>query len=447
MKLFKWSFFALVLIVLFVKVFIDFYSPSVERNGLVVDRNIVGAEVYSKTTSQCGRVALPFVPLFIRSIKRDSLWTQDFQGNKFLISAFSKEKKCKEVSVIRSTLTKYKIPFMEDLTVVNSRHVKPEVITAALKEINQSISFKPISKQNEISSDTPVKYIMYENGQIDEYTQASYGTSTPTSIYPVGGGGFDIFLATTFGLRAYFINATGDVVSEGGDYNTAFYSVTTYKNDKLFVSEPGHGKIFAYNKLTGQLDVLIDGYSATEIHIIKDKLYFVGYPFGKEWDKSSLYEYNLDTNGIKILTKPIFADVRGMTIYGDKLYISDGSRHRLVVLDANTFQVQYFWLGFNYPNGISITSKNTLLVADEHAGVIREIDLQTSEEIRSVGYGFIRSPSHVKEVTFGPYKGKWLIADADNNRLLLISPDSLEIIAEIGGLRSVFDFVVLPSTS
>ncbi len=447
MKKFKWIFFELMLVTVFVGLTINYYSPSQVGNGLVVARNLKDAVVYSDASRKCEYVELSFVPQSIRPANANSLWAEDYLGNKFLVSLFSKEKKCKEISVIRSVLTRYKIPLTEGLEVIGGHQIKPEVISAALAEINQAISFKPKSTQVGYSSDTPVKYIMYGNGQIDEYTEANYGTSSPKISYPSKGVGFDIFTATTFGLRAFYIDAIGNVLSEGGDYNTAFYSVTSYKNNTLLVSEPGHGKIFTYNKLTGQLNVLVDGYSATDIHILIDKLYFVGYPFGKEWDKSSLYEYNFNTKRIKILTKPIFADVRGMTIHGDKLYIADGSRHRLVVLDANTFQVLYFWYGFNYPNGLSITSNNSLLVADEHAGVIREIDLQTSMEIRSVGYGFIRSPSHVEEVPFGPYKGKWLIADADNNRLLLMSPDSMEIFAEIGGLRSVFDFLMLPLAS
>ncbi|MEQ6341929.1 MAG: hypothetical protein M3A44_09825 [Gammaproteobacteria bacterium] len=365
-------------------------------------------------------------------------------GENYRASLLSKDKHCFELTVIRDALSANGIKYMEKkdhVIILRPKSVKSEDLANALREINLTIeSSAPLSRETR----SPVDYIMYEDGQIGEHTTANYSTGKPRVNYPILPIGFDLFVATNLGLRAYYIERNGTVVSEGGDYNTAFYSVAGGENDPLLVSAPGHRKIYVYDKLTGRLSVLIDGYAATKIKQSNGKLFFVGYKDFKDWNKAALYEYTFSTKRIRRLTAPIFSDVRGLEFGNGELYVSDGGHNRIVVLDTRTYRVRYYWLGFTYPNGISLTDRDTLLVADEHAGVIRELDPQTGQEVRSIGYRLLRFPGHVEEITTGPYKGAWLIADTGNDRVLLLDPSTEKIYAEISGLREPLDFVVFP---
>jgi len=82
MKKFKWIiFFVLILVMVFVGISINYYSPSQVGNGLVVARNLKDAVVYSDASRKCEYVDLPFVPQSIRPANVNSLWARDYLGN------------------------------------------------------------------------------------------------------------------------------------------------------------------------------------------------------------------------------------------------------------------------------------------------------------------------------------------------------------------------------
>ncbi len=49
--------------------------------------------------------------------------------------------------------------------------------------------------------------------------------------------------------------------------------------------------------------------------------------------------------------------------------------------------------------------------------------------------GELKSPGSALEVDRGKFNGYWLISDTDNDRVILVEPDTWEIIYEIRGFN------------
>lgn len=409
-------------------------APNEIVEGVAIKKTIEKTIVYpSYSSSHCDAVTIDFTPHLTERLSPNSFFSADGSGRKFLVTMLSQEKRCHEYTKIEAALNKYKIEYRNNygyLLVASPGSIEKDALTQLLDDINVDAG--------------PVKYVMNDLGYFHEHTTAKYYQTAPVVSYVSREVGFDLFVPTNFGLRGYYINSAGKVISEGGEYNTAFYSVAVDKQSgELLISAPGVRKVFKYEKNTGRLATLIDGYSVTNMRFIGNRLFFFGYVDAADWDKSALYEFNLQTSEIKKLTDGIFADVRGVAEKDGRLYISNGSNNNIVVLDKENFTRLYDWYGFTYPNGLSISSVGTLLVADEHAGVIRELDVRTGEEIRSLGFGQLHSPGYVEEILQGPYQGNWLVADTDSNRLVILEPASHRILEEISGLRGSLDFAII----
>jgi hypothetical protein len=350
-------------------------------------------------------------------------------------------------------LTNQNIPYREvagTFVIVDPRNLDSVKLAGALSELNKKLEFVADSSVSAAVTSGPVKYIVDDDGAVRESTTAAYWSAIPSVKFPPEGLGFDILITTNFGLKAYYVDASGKVISEGGEFNTAFYAAAIDRTDNrelLLVTAPGLSRIYEYEKNSGKLSVLIEGYSVTSMKFWNDNLYFAGYKDPEDWDNARLYEYSLQSREIRILTGPIFADVRGLSFIDGRIIVSDGRHNRLVILDAENFDVINYWYGFNYPNGTSPTIAGNLLVADEHAGVVREVNLRTFQEMRSVGFRLLRSPGYAEEITSGEFRGFWIIADTDNDRILLIDPSNERIHAEMTGLRGVLNFSILAGAS
>jgi len=411
-----------------------YLAPNEIVDGLVIKKIKEKTVVYpSYSGAYCDAVAIEFTPHTAEKMSPGSFFSTDEKGKKFLVTRMSQEKKCHENSNIEAALNKYKIEYFNEYGIIratNPESIEKDVLTLLLSDINSDAG--------------PVEYVMSAEGYFEENTTPQYYQTAPVVSYKSREVGFDLFVPTNFGLRGYFISSAGEIVSEGGAYNTAFYSVVVGKETgHLLISAPGVKKVFKYEKNTGVLTTLIDGYSVTNMRFIDNRLFFFGYIDAADWDKSAMYEFDLNTSEVKKLTDGVFADVRGMAEKDGRIYISNGSNNNVVVLDKENFARLYYWDGFSYPNGLSISSSGTLLVADEHAGVIRELDVSTGEEIRSLGFGQLHSPGYVEEILHGPYKGNWMVADTDSDRLVIFDPASSRILEEISGLRGPLDFAII----
>lgn len=332
------------------------------------------------------------------------------------------------------------------------KHKYPKMISALLRKIMDKNSKTLFKKRN--NDPCPLQYTLsYENDvlQISEHTEAYYATAIPESIFAPALGGkkldFHILVACSFGLRGYQFNENGDIYKEWGDYNTAYVS-TAYnrQHDLIAWSIPGHEKI-VISDATNLQQFKIDGFMSSCIYFTDDYLYF----FNNRGELSDFYRVNLNfiENGTEpncelLIENSNFYEPRGLIVRPDFIYISDTFNHCIKLLDANTYQEMKRFNGFRFPNGIFLTPDNRLLVADEHADTVREIDLINYQENKSIDAGMLRSPGSVLEIETGMYKGCWLIADSDNNRVILISPTEHEIYFEIRNVRSCLSLAIIP---
>lgn len=388
----------------------------------------------------CAGTKLANESQYFKALDQQRLAIRSTREN-YIVHSYTKEKQCYENEIIEHALGKYEIYKDKNGRIPKAQRA---LINLALADINKEINFESPSLIAGIT-ETPVSYVIDAEGRIDESTTANYFQLNPIAIYPVEAD-YDVYAAVSFGLRLYQFDQNGRLARElFGDYNTAFYSVAIDSSGNfLAASVPGLKRIYLYDLRRNALLKTIRGYAVTRLRFHKRSLYFAGYRKNKDWMRAALYRLSLKNGRIQRLTPSLFADVRGLAFGENQLFFSDGANHRIAVLDNKTFKLKTYWLGFNYPNGLSITPRNTLLVADEHAGVVRELDIITGAELRTVGYRVLRSPAHAEEIGFGQHEGKWLIADGDNNRLCLLDIRSSEILAEIGNIRSVMDFAVVP---
>lgn len=324
------------------------------------------------------------------------------------------------------------------------QYINNEILQEAMKKDAYSL-FETSSTKN------PLSYNLLVNSEdilIVESTQALYYTQTPKVKFLDSlenkSLDFKILAAVNFGLRGYLFNGYGEVEKEWGDYNTAYTNTAYHERLKLIAwSVPGHEKIILINALDFSIVKEFHGFSSDIVAFDSKHLYF----FNRVNEKSNLYRVDLDTLEV---TEPLLKEwdiqySRGLAINEKEnlLYISDTFNNRLLVVDLTSLQIKKEIHGLKMPNGISFTPRNTLLVADEHNDTIRELNLASFKEIRSFPSNYIRSPGDMVEIKKGNYKGCWLIADTDNNRIILVDPKTHQIYFEIQNLRSVLSISVI----
>ncbi|QDQ86249.1 hypothetical protein FMZ60_00565 [Alcaligenaceae bacterium SJ-26] len=384
-------------------------------------------------TRDCDSIRIGYQPVSATPASSNSFFGENTQGQRFLVTATSQQKKCSENEGVEAVLKRHGIKYQKEggrIRALDFEALSEGVLQAVLDDINKNAG--------------RVHYIVDSIGNFNEHTSADYYQEAPEIGYAGQDVGFDLFVPTNFGLRGYYISADGQIVSEGGAYNTAFYSVaTTDDGETLFISAPGVRTIYRYEKDSGRIDPFVEGYSVTHMRVLDGKLLFFGYQNPEDWTKAALFEAQLDTGSLTQLTEAIFSDVRGMAVKGDRMYVSNGNNNNIVVLDRNNLSKLYDWEGFSWPNGLGVSSTGTLLVADEHAGVIRELDVDSGEELRVLGFGVLNSPGEVQEILKGPYQGKWMVADTDSDRLIIFDPDAQVIVQSVTHLRGPLDFAMI----
>ncbi len=305
------------------------------------------------------------------------------------------------------------------------------------EQLNEVMKKHPISLfEGDISN--PLNYFIDNSGNINESTTAEYYTDHPETRFIGEGLDFDILAAVNFGLRSYYFDGTGQIIKEWGDYNTAYYSVAYNPNKNQFVLvSPGVFKMQIVNKGTLEIEREITGYAAFSVEIYNDEIYFAGYEQDEgDWDALAIYRIGAD-GSINKLTVSKYADVRGFILHNDKLFISDGYHKRIVVYDLISQKEKVINRRFQYPNNITLSAQNTILIAEEHNDIILEVDPESFMVIRETDPRQLRSPASAIEIEKGKYKGYWLVADTDQQRIIVVNPNTWDIVYETRNLRSV----------
>ncbi|ODT66244.1 MAG: hypothetical protein ABS75_27630 [Pelagibacterium sp. SCN 63-23] len=287
----------------------------------------------------------------------------------------------------------------------------------------------------------PDLHLIIADGSIQSYsTEANYYVENPRCKGE--DLDFEIAAAVNFGLRGYTFDSDKCVRHEVGDYDTAYYSVAVdQQQDLLAFAIPGRALIEIYDLRSFRFLGSITGYSATTLDFHKGRLFFGGYPAGGAWDKASIFSAGLGQfEVVQEFFQGELADVRGIAFFDSLVAISDSYHNRVILADDELFEPRIVYEGFNYPNGVSFDQEGYLLIADEHNGLVHRLSLEGDLVWSSPPFQLI-SPGSVIEVAEGRFKGHYLIADADGNRIIIVEPESWEIKFEVTGTRSVFKAV------
>lgn len=354
----------------------------------------------------------------------------DNNGVPSFVEPYPQPKRCAEYEIFSDVLTKNNINYLFD-SFGNTKVIDPNKLSNPVKEklsteVSSAYSSIVLGYEN-----YPVKYSLDASGRFSESTDANYFHQNPSSNFQ-GDLGFDFYAATTFGLRAYKFNSSGAVEAEHGDFNTTFYGIAEI-DDNVFVST-GFKSIFILDKKNLEKKDSIDGMYVSSLYPYKTGLLVVAYKNSDDWQKGRLYYLDINKKTFSMLSDANIADSRGIAVDGGKIYVTSGYDKKIIVFNENDFSFSN-WYGFNYPNGLT-AANGILLVGDEHSGVIRKINLNSKEIVLSFGFGLIASPSSAVILEKGQFKGSWLVADTDKNRIIIANPYSNQILYEVNNIRS-----------
>jgi hypothetical protein len=171
------------------------------------------------------------------------------------------------------------------------------------------------------------------------------------------------------------------------------------------------------------------------MHPYKEGALVVAYENAEDWERGKLFYLNTTTGVFLQLSDVDIKDSRGIAVWGGKIYVTSGQAQKIIIFNERDFSREN-WYGFRYPNGLSVGGNGDLLIGDEHAGVIRNVSLNDRGLIKSFGFGTLASPSTALVLDRGKYQGDWLIADTDNNRIVVINPDTKKVNYEVKNVRS-----------
>ncbi len=304
---------------------------------------------------------------------------------------------------------------------------------------------KSLAPREKIQDDNPLSYsvALTEDRllpfRISERTEAMYDYGD-LETYFTQSLDFNILAGTTFGMTTAVFSESGLTLYDHRAYGNTYYAVAyDEKRSLMFRASTSTSLIECIDAKTLDLVSQLKGYSATAFDLQTDKLYFAGYFIGNE-DSTAIYEYNIDGRYIEnMLTPAIFVnDVRGMVVRPTEIYFSETYKHRIIHFNRESRSVIRVISGFSFPNKLTLAKdKLHLFVADEHHDTVRKCRLTDFEEVWRLPFGLCTSPSTLIEISRGKFKGFYLIADTDNNRIILVDPnDDYKIIAEIRNLRS-----------
>ncbi len=355
----------------------------------------------------------------------------DQNGENSFVDLYPQHKKCAENQIFINVLEKNKIEY-----VVND---VGEIMIANMNQLSNEVRQK---LSNEVSSlyannilgydGYPVRYNLTTYGQFQEETIVNYYHLKPETDY-VGDIGFSFYVATTLGLRLYMAHRNGSIASEYGEFNTVFYGLAKVGND-LFATT-GVNSIDVLDAKSLKKKGSIDGMFVSALLPYKDGLLAVAYKYAEDWRKGRLYYIDTLTKQFLMLSNVDIADSRGIAIQDGQIFVSSGADDKLIIFDEKNLSHKN-WYGFRYPNGLNLDGEGSLIIADEHAGVIRKVNIKSKKIELEFGFGMLASPTHAVNIKKGIYKGHWLVADADNDRVIIVDPFTNQIKYQLRNIRS-----------
>lgn len=289
-------------------------------------------------------------------------------------------------------------------------------------------------------------YSWSETQGISFETIAEYGTLTPAPKLAGPSLDFSTLAAVNFGMRGYLFNEALEAAAEWGEYGTTALAVA---------ADPVRN-LFAFSFGSRYRVDLVDGGTLTKVGEIASFLtralafhdgwlYFAGHNEVSEPD-AALHRHELSSGITEVVGDSHYVSPRGLTIVGDRGYISDTVNHRILEVEVSTGRMLREARGFHYPAGLDVTPRGTLIVADEHNNAIQELSITDFTLVRSVGVGQLYSPGSVREITTGQHTGAWLISDSDHDRVILVWADPWELLFQISNLPDVVHAVSIHST-
>lgn len=286
-----------------------------------------------------------------------------------------------------------------------------------------------------------------ENGEIMESTTAEYRIDPPKVLFDKLD--FDILVATSFGRRSYLINSQGEIAGEWGDEQSSYWCMGYCEKQSLIaLADSNHSKIEIINSKTFEILYTIRGYVSTAVYIDTGFLYFTaetqrpGSDNGSHYKEHALYRFNLETKEIVQLTENNLMAPRGVSCYKNSIIVSETFKNEIKFFNKKTFDLEKIYTGFLMQNKIYVQD-NRLLIADEHNHCIREIDLISDKESTyHTPIGLLLNPANVYEISAGIHKGKWLISDSENLRIVLLDPLTNKLTVLIENLNAAL--MVIP---
>ena len=266
---------------------------------------------------------------------------------------------------------------------------------------------------------------------IIENTNSNYNHTTPEVKLnkPLD---FDILISSNFGLSAFFINKNGRVERTFKD-NQPYYSAVA--TEDYFILGGSFGPLSVVSRHDNGYQYDLNDYCVSAIFKNEKDIYVVASIKSIDVNNYSVYLFNPKLSTLTPLTPPIFGDVRGGCVYKNLLVLPEGDKKRICVWNMTEKKITKIFNGFRYPNDITLTPRNTFLVANEHNNEILEVDLFKEKIIRSSPIGELTSPGSVLEIDRGNYKGHWLISDTDHDRVIIVNPKTWNIAFEARNLN------------
>lgn len=244
---------------------------------------------------------------------------------------------------------------------------------------------------------------------------------------------FKVLISTNFGLSTYLINMSGEV-------EKAFRSSAPYFGSILFkdffILGGSSGKIEIMEKETYNSHKSIDGYLVKGIFKSdRNDACYLSMSKLENPNKNYIYSINPNMGTLRLLNAELSGDFRAGTAFDDFLVMPDTRNRRVVALDLSKGNISHEVTGFDYPLSAKLTSRDTFLVANGQTDRVLEVDFKSEKILRSTPMGELSSPSSAIEIYKGDYKGYWLIADRDHDRVILVHPETWDIVFECANLN------------
>jgi sugar lactone lactonase YvrE len=214
------------------------------------------------------------------------------------------------------------------------------------------------------------------SSELDGTMKTGYPFRRPTSVRPRADGSFWLVAFGSNEVLRFDPNfRLLDTFKGGLEGFDRPYDIVETGDGTLFVSEYGANRIAKCSQNGEKLKTFgtkgrANGQLLGPQYIASDGR---GYLWVTDWGNSRVDRFDLDGNFIQSIAN--ISQPTGIAVYEDKLYVSEKSSRRVLIYDLSGNELSSVGEGtLESPEGLSFTSKGTLLVADGTR--IMECDLE-----------------------------------------------------------------------